>query len=198
MSNTHPRLTFDLEHDLRALSAMASHLTPYLYESEMYGQISNDLPKLTLGGILLRLYRLTGLEQLLDADQQSILHDARINFEAEVSKWAVHYEAKLQHELKARIDALTLFLKECPEDLQTCGVNYPVQAENRTMIEHLADESKEHDVLSDDTLVMLHQADQRLRQLFHDGDFISDDRLKQVYAHNRFWWLYGYISEERR
>ena len=43
MSKHPPKLAFDLERDVRILSAMASSLTPYLYENEMYGYLEGDL-----------------------------------------------------------------------------------------------------------------------------------------------------------
>jgi hypothetical protein len=197
MSNKPPTLAFDLEHDVQILSAMASNLTPYLYENEMYGYLSGDLPKLTLGGLLLRLYRLSRLDDILNAEEHNIVQDARINFEAERSKWAVHYEAKLLHELTTRVDALERFLAECGEELRQCAADYPIQAEKRTIIEHLFDESTEHDIVPDELPVRLKQLDQKLRRLFAEGEFISDKRLEEVYPRNQFWWLYGYIAEER-
>ncbi|MBN1203269.1 MAG: hypothetical protein JXJ20_15585 [Anaerolineae bacterium] len=196
MSNRVPTLAFNLEHDVQALAAMASNLTPYLYEKEMYGYLSNDLPKLTLGGLLLRLYRLSHLEESLNAEQQNLVQNARINFEAAASEWAVHYEGKLQHELQVRIDVLSRFLNECGDDLQSCAAYYPVQAEKRTMIEHLRDEAREHDCLSEELDAQLQQVDNRLRRTVDDGDFIFDDRLQDVYPRSRFWWLYAHVPED--
>ncbi len=198
MSTKPPTLAFDLDRDLRALATMASNLTPYLYEDEMYGFLSGDLPNLTLGGLLLRLYRLGQLENSLDADQQTMLQDARINFEAECAKWAVHYESKLQHELHARLDAFDQFLNECGDDLQSCAANYPVQAEKRTIIEHLTDELKELEALPDEIEGRIRHIDQRLRRLLHEGDFITDERLEAAYPKDRFWWMYGYLPENAR
>ena len=198
MSTKPPTLAFDLDRDLRALAAMASNLTPYLYEDEMYGYLSGDLPNLTLGGLLLRLYRLSQLEDLLDADQQNVLQDARINFEAECSKWAVHYESKLQHELHTRLDAFERFLNECGDDLQSCSANYPIQAEKRTMIEHLVDELRELDALPEEIEGRIRHIDQKLRRLLKEGGFITDERLKAVYPKDRFWWMYGYVPENAR
>ena len=195
MSNNAPTLAFNLERDLRVLSAMASSLTPYLYEDEMFGYLAGDLPKLTLGGLLLRLHRLSGLDDILDADQQTLVQDARINFEAECSKWAAHYERKLQHELLSRLNAFDYYLQECLEDARSCAAGYPTQAEKRTMIEHLKTEAEEHGVISDEIENRLKQSDQRLRRLFKDGAFITDERLKRVYPHEHYWWLYGHIAE---
>ena len=198
MSTKPPTLAFDLDRDLRALATMASNLTPYLYEDEMYGYLSGDLPNLTLGGLLLRLYRLGHLENLLDADQQTMLQDSRINFEAECAKWAVHYETKLQQELHARLDAFDQFLNECGDDLPSCAANYPVQAEKRTIIEHLNDELVELEARPEEIENRLRHIDQKLRRLLVESDFISDERLEAVYPKGRFWWMYGYIPENAR
>lgn len=198
MSDPRPTLAFDLERDVVVLSAMASNLTPYLYEKEMYGYLAGDLPKLTLGGLLMRLHRLTGLGDLLDAEQQTVVQDASINLEAERSEWSVHYEMKLQQELHARLGALDQFLQDCSEDLRECAVGYPVQAEKRVMIEHLVEEAEERDCLPEELRVRVRQVDARLRRVLQDGEFIFDERLKPVYPRERFWWLYAIIPEDRR
>jgi hypothetical protein len=196
MSANPPTLAFNLERDVRVLSAMASNLTPYLYEQEIFAHLGPDLPELTLGGLLMRLYRLSHLEDSLTTEQQSLVQNARLNFEAERSKWAVHYKNKIQHELKSRAGALLQFLDESIEDRAGATVNYPVQVEKRIMIEHLRSEAQEHGVLSDDQDHEIKAADHKLRRLFRDGDFITDKRLKSVYPQERFWWLYGTIAEK--
>jgi hypothetical protein len=196
MNTSLPSLAFDLERDVRVLSAMASNLTPYLYEQEIFAYLGSDLPELTLGGLLMRLYRLSRLEDVLTTEQQNLVQDARLNFEAERSKWAVHYENKIQRELESRTSALLRFLDECLEDRTGCTANYPVQAEKRIMIEHLRSEAQEHDSLSDEQDNEVRATDQKLRRLFESGDFITDQRLTGVYPQERFWWLYGTIAEK--
>jgi hypothetical protein len=196
MSDHAPKLAFDLDQDLRTLSAMASSLTPYLYEKDMYGYLSGDLPRLTLGGLLMRLYRLGRLQSVLTSRQRSEVENAQEKFETERKQWSVHYEQKLQHELEVRIDALLAFLAECGADLQSCAADYPTQAEKRIMIEHLAREARRYDVLPDKLASRLEQADTQLRRLLSDGEFlISDARLKEAYSRDPFWWLYGNIAE---
>jgi hypothetical protein len=198
MSSKPPTLAFDLERDLRTLAAMASNLTPYLYENDIYGYLAGDLPDLTLGGLLLRLYRLSRLGDVLAAEQQTVVKDAQLNFEAERSQWAVHYEEKLRRELSARLDALARYLGECREDIGACASEYPVQAEKRTIIKHLVDEANAHDALPDDLRERVPALDQQLKRHFQEGSFvIADDRLKPVYPPRKFWWLYGFIPETR-
>lgn len=199
MSSNPPSLAYDLARDVKILSAMASNLTPYLYESELYGYLAGDLPRLTVGGLLLRLHRLTRLDdEWLTSEQQSQIQDARLNFEAECSQWAVHYENKLQLEIHARLTALEQFLHECAEKPYGCAASYPSQAEKRTIIHHLHAEAAKQDVLPEDVLVRVTKLDQRLRHNFEDGGFlISDKRLASVYPQDTFWWLYGHLNEEK-
>ncbi len=197
MTTTPPKLAFNLDRDVEVLSVMASSLTPYLYENELYGYLSGTMPRLTVGGLLLRLYRLSHLDAHLTSEQQNQVQDAHINFEAECSKWAVHYENKLRRELHTRLDALNQFLKECADDAQGCTGGYPVQAEKRIMIHHLREEAAEHEVLAEELELQIVQTDERLRRLFKEGQFITDERLKPVYPEDTFWWLYGYIPETR-
>jgi hypothetical protein len=196
MTDHRPTLAYDLDRDLHVLTAMASSLTPYLYEDEVYGQLGGNLPKLTLGGLLMRLYRLSHLDNVLDAPQQDTVRDARLNFEAEKAEWSAHYEQKLLRELQSRIEALDYFVRECVEDAAMCVTSYPSQAEKRIMIEHLAAEAKDTNVLTEDLAARLAELDQRLRRVLVNSDFIiADDRLKAVYPRERFWWLYAHISE---
>ena len=195
MSDHLPKLAFDLDRDIRVLSVMASSLTPYLYENELYGYLEGDLPRLTLGGLLLRLHRLGYLEDTLSAEQQNLVQNARLNFEAERAQWAVHYENKIQHELRARLDAFEQFLNECSGDIRGCAEGYPVQAEKRVMIAHLADESEERDVLPEETSTRLKVLDQRLHRLLREGGFVFDDRLLVAYPPEQYWWLYSHIPE---
>ena len=199
MSANPPTLAYDLARDVNVLSAMASNLTPYLYESELYGYLAGNLPRLTVGGLLLRLHRLARLDDVwMTSEQQTQIQDAHLNFEAECSQWAVHYGNKLQHELQARLNAFEQFLRECAEKSHGCAASYPSQAEKRTIIHHLHSEASARDVLPDGALARITALDQRLRQVFVDGDFlIADERLASVYPQDTFWWLYGHLKEEK-
>lgn len=193
MTNHTPKLAIDLDNDIEVLSAMASNLTPYLYEDELFGFLSGTLPQLTVGGLLLRLYRLSRINDDLTAEQNEIVQNARLNFEAERSQWISHYLEKIQREMTARVRALEQFLAECGDDRAGCSAGYPVQAEKRTMIEHLTSEAADHDVLDTDLVARLHSVDMRLRGMLREGAFIMDERFEPAYPPERFWWLHGYI-----
>ncbi len=197
MSTTVPRLAYDIARDVQTLAAMASNLTPYMYEEEVFGHLAADLPRLTLGGVLLRLYRLSRLEAYLTEAQRTVVRDAQINFEAERARWAVHYEQKLQRELEVRLHALEQFLGDCATE-PTCASEYPMQAEKRTMVAHLRQEAAEHDVLTEHIAARIGHLDAQLRRHTQPGPFVyTDERLVEVYPQARFWWLYCHVPEDR-
>src|SRR5579871_2702207 len=55
VASTQSAIRYDLDRDVRTVEQMAARLTPYVYESELYGLMPGDLPKLTVGGLLMRL-----------------------------------------------------------------------------------------------------------------------------------------------
>ncbi len=66
------------------------------------------------------------------------------------------------------------------------------------MIEHLAAESELRHCLDEGLRTHLTQADNKLRRSLEDGTFVFiDERLKEVYPPDQFWWLYGHIAEGR-
>jgi len=186
-------MDYDPESDLRTLEAMASNLTPYLYEQELYGTLSKNLPKLTVGGLLLRLYRLHGLEDQLSSAQQQRLRDAIINYEQQRSDWMVHYEGKIEQELAARLRSLHVFLDDYAEDSTLARANYPVEATRRTIIHHLQAEAQELELWTDEFEEQLARLDRRLRTALGGatGAFSWSQRLQPLYPAGVFWWLYG-------
>lgn len=190
-------MSYDIDADLRALEAMAANLTPYLYEDELFGTLSANLPKLTVGGILMRQYRLEAIESQLTSDQRQILRDANINFEQLRSEWMVHYEAKVQREIESRLRSLRLFIEDLAEAPKRSSGDYRTEAEHRLMVHHLKDEADELDIWLEDYDELLGHIDSRLRELTVEADeiFILQDELQSAYPSRRFWWLYRQPAE---
>lgn len=185
----------DIENRIHTLTAMASNLTPYLYENELFGHLGDHLPKLTVGGLLLRLHQLEYLEPHLSHDQQTRIHDARINFEETRHEWSVHYEEKIVHELKSRLSGLTWYLEDCSRGEGNCAADWQNEAEKRTIVAHLEAEAEAAEVLTDELRDEINHVDQRLRRLVHSGQFLWDAKLSGAYPQDKYWWLYGNIRE---
>jgi hypothetical protein len=188
-------MDYDPASDLRALEAMASNLTPYLYEKELYGVISNDLPRLTVGGLLMRLHRLEGLKHKLSEEQRQRLHDARLNFEQLRSEWRSHYEDKVVQELNARLNNFSAFLEDYTDDQQRARSAYPAEATHRIIIEQLRIEAEELELWEETEIEdKLYRLDRRLRGILDRNNkmFVPPNGLQEVYPEEQYWWLYAY------
>lgn len=183
--------TLDIKQDLQILTAMVSHLTPYLYENELFGEIEKRMPKLTVGGILLRLNRLQGLWDHLSSEQQSELHAAREQFEKMRYEWQSHYQDKILREIRSRINSMKWFLDDCANNPGTCEGGWPNEAEKRTMIAYLAQEAERLNLLGNDLRAEIAALDSRLRGYHRSGAFLWDARLQETYPRDQFWWLYS-------
>jgi hypothetical protein len=190
MTTTQPVIRFDLDRDVRTAEAMASRLTPYIYEDEVYGSMPGDLPKLTLGGLLMRLHRLSAVANLLAPQQQAALQKAQADLDKVRQEWPTAYEKKLQRELKVRITALEQFLAECGENARGCADNYPSNIEKRVMAEDLTDEADSRSALPPELKSGLTSVDGKLRRYVKPGEFIWDKRLEPAYPRDKYWFLY--------
>jgi hypothetical protein len=185
----------DIAQEFHILAAMVSHLKPYLYEGELFGHIDNRMPKLTIGGLLLRLHRLEGLERYLTPEQRTQLYAARQQFETLRYEWQTHYRDKILQEIQARLNTLKWFLDDCANNPESCAGGWLDQAEKRTIVAHLCQEAEHLDALPGELRNEIAAVDSRLRGYQRRGEFLWDERLKDSYPPDEWWWLYGRPSE---
>lgn len=190
-------------HDLAVVEAMVTELEPYLKSDILYWQLSPAVPiapappLLTLGGFLLRVRRLSGQQQILDAGQQGRLDAAIAEFETVTHEWSVHVEQRLRRELKARLDSWQWFVEDCDAQQQNCVTYYATEAELRTVIEYLLEFGGQLCDLSPQ-MNRLRGLDGRLRRWFEPGEFVWRPDLEPLYPRERYWWLYGRPDFHRR
>ena len=190
MASTQSAIRYDLDRDVRTVEQMAARLTPYIYENELYGLMPGDLPKLTVGGLLMRLYRLTTISDQLSSKQQEVVQAAAKRLDDVRREWPVALENKVQREFQARLKAVDQFVNECTESPQSCMDNYPPAAEQRTILQALNDEAAARNYLTDPMRSALQVLDNKLRRYLQPGDFIWDARLKPAYPSDIYWFLY--------
>jgi hypothetical protein len=188
---------YDLDGDVRAVEAMSNALVPYVYQDELYGMLPGNAPRLTVGGLLMRLHRLQQLTALLSPRQQQIVADSQHRLEAARKEWHVHYVGKLKREFKARVDAIEQFLNECTDNLRACAENYPAAMEKRVMIEQMVREAADLDELSDDMKTRIVPLDNAIRRYVESSDFRWDKRLEQVYSPDQYWYLYSTVITKK-
>lgn len=190
MSIARPVLKYDLNHDVDTVQAMASRLVPFVYENEIFGYTPDDLPKLTIGGLRMRMHRLALLGNLLSDEQRERLATAQQQVDSVKQEWLVAYTNKTTDELVVRINEWDQFLSECNQNQDECREMYPAIAEKRVMAQVLANEARELNALTPDIEKRLNGIDLQLQGYFKAGSFVWDQRLQRAYPQDQYGFLY--------
>jgi hypothetical protein len=150
-----------------------------------------ELPRLTVGGLLMRLNRLSAIADLLSPAQRKALDTAQRQFDAVRREWAVAYEGRVKQELLSRLKALEQFIVDCEDTPRQCADLYPSEIEKRVIVEALKDEAVARNILLPVAQAKLSGVDNHLRHLAQASDsFVWDARLEPAYPRDKFWFLY--------
>lgn len=126
MTTVRPEIKYDLNRDVDTVQAMASRLVPFVYENETFGYTPDNLPNLTIGGLLMRLHRLPLLGDLLSDEQRTRLATAQQQVDRAKQEWLVAYTNKTTEELAVRINEWQQFLNDCTQNQDECREMYPL------------------------------------------------------------------------
>lgn len=181
-----------LKQDLIVLETMAGLMGEYLQSDVLfYPAPRSDLPKVTLGGYLMRQYRLLQLRDLLDMEEQSRLHEAISHYNSALDEKVVRFETKAHTELEARLRQWQEYLREAKR-----GVNvayYESAVDTRAMIEALIGQLRIPPYQLDDEMSRnLALLDRELSRVWERGEFIWPREWKPAYPRDEYWWLYGH------
>jgi hypothetical protein len=182
-----------LEQDAQILTAMAAEMDAYLKSDILFWKMSvGGLPMLTLGGYLMRQYRLLNLFDLLAEVQRRELETAVIQFNAAMADKIVRFEAKAHTEIDARIRQFEAYLHDL-RTRQITGVNYGTAVEPRAMITALVNKLQMPPYqLNARVPGRVGTLDGNLRQRWISGPFIWPEPWQPAYPSDEFWWLYGH------
>ena len=180
-----------LKQDLIILEAMASEMDEYLRSQTLFWpMMKGNLPRLTVGGYLMRQHRLTDLRYLLDPTEQDRLDVAISQFNNALVEKVVRFEERAHQELHARLRQWGEYLKELSRD--NMGDYYRSHVQTRAMIAAMLDKLRlppyELDTRILDQLTVY---DNVLRNHWQAGDFVWPDDWRPAYPQKDFWWLYG-------
>lgn len=186
-----------LERDLEIMEAMAAEMDDYLRSDVLFWPLGEgDLPRLTLGGYLMRQHRLLALRDLLDLDEQERLHEAIQEFQAALEEKIVRFEQKAHEELAARLRQWQAYLREIKTGV---GVSYYASAvETRAMLAALIAQLRvnpyELDAEIPQKVALL---DRELTRYWDSGNFVWPVEWKPAYPQDEYWWLYGHPREKQ-
>jgi hypothetical protein len=175
------------------MAAMASHMAEYLDSDVLFWPLPRaDMPKLTLGGYLLREHRLLALAELLSPEQRAQTDAAVFQFNQALADRVVRFETKAHHELEARLRQWEETLKDIDRETFDGSSNYRTTVETRAMIQALLDRLSMPPYQTE-ARPMQHLAtlDTRLRNRWQPGDFVWPEEWAAAYPPAEYWWLYG-------
>jgi hypothetical protein len=180
--------------DLQIVEAMTSELEDYIVKGDLYRTLIVRIPgadqnlQMTGGDLLTRLHRLQTVRHQLTPDGQIRLEKAQKSVSETIYSLRTRFHARLQREMKARLDSLKWFLDDCALDQPRCRVEFPFEIRNRQRIEEILKELAGD--VPEELRQLLRGIDQRIRLLARPADFIWDTRLKLAFPRNPYWYLY--------
>lgn len=182
-----------LREDLKILEAMARDMDEYLRNQTLFWPLSPpSLPRLTLGGYLMRQHRLVELVDLLSEADRGRLVAAQAEFNAALVEKVVRLEQRAHEELHARIRQWCEYLKELRRPGLAAGDYYPSAVEPRVMIAALLDKLQMPPYRLDPNVQEeVRVYDNMLRNHWQADDFVWFQDWKPAYPRRQFWWLYG-------
>ncbi len=189
--------TEKLQRDLVVLEAMAAEMDHYLKSDLLFWPMSQGgVPRLTLGGYLLRQHRLLGLRDLLTMEQQERLHRAINVYHEALEEKVVRLETKAHEELGARMRQWQTYVAEVKKG---AGVAYYESAvEPRAMIDALMAQLRVQPYqLQEEAPRRLAALDRELRQVWEPGSFVWPKEWQPAYPRDKYWWLYGHPRKKQ-
>ncbi|MBN1454545.1 MAG: hypothetical protein JW963_26240 [Anaerolineales bacterium] len=173
------------EKDRAYLEAGIPELGDYLLSHELYWPIAArgyDLPRLTIGGILLAKTRLEARAERIEA---LVAH-----LNAVRSKWQVAWETKAGREVQARMRLWSNYLADYRHNPEGHADAYPHEVRSRVMLHlllaELAAPPAEQEGLS--------QLDAVLRTSLSSSGFIWETDLQPGFPREVYWFLYGNLT----
>ncbi len=179
--------------DLEIFEVMVSEMDGYLMsEATHWTMEKGDMPKLTIGGCLMRRQRLPFVGEQLDDAAQKRLEIARQSFEALLFKNVVRFETRMHQELHARLSEWSSYLGHLSSRMMA-DVNYYADVSDvRVVISAMIEElQKPVYQLDKQILEEITALDQNLKGRWQVGTFVWPAVWQDAYPPEKFWWLYG-------
>ena len=183
-----------LFHDHTTLKLMASELTDYLMSDVLFWQMQapSDVPKLSLGLLLLTRAQLEAARSELAPAQLVEVERANRETDAVLAKWPVAAEKKAIQELRSRINLWQAHWEDYIEDPYPHAVHYPDEITQRVIaallllrFPRLSDSSEAKRLVS---------LDAQLRGLLKPGAFLWPEEMQVSFPESEFWFLYGRVG----
>lgn len=185
-----------LRRDLAILEQMAQEMPSFLMSDvTFWPMMKGDMPRLTLGGYLLRQHRLLALSDLLDEGEKVCLETAVSQFDAARVEHVVRLEQKAHQELHTRLRQWGEHLKDFHASKSVSTANYSTDVAVRAMIEALIKLMQTPPYRLDPKIMpQVERLDKNLHLSWHSGAFVWPAEWMPAYPQEEYWWLYGHLK----
>lgn len=181
-----------LQSDLEVMAFMVSKMEGYLASNNLFGPTDGKMPKTTLGGFLMRQYRLGALKSLLDTAVKERLATINASFNDILQEHVVRTEKKGGEEFSARLRQWEAYVRDVRRDAKSHGAYYATAVEPRAMMAELYKLLSKHPYQFDTKLKeRLDLLDSGLNGVWEPGEFVWPDSWAVAYPVEPYWWLYG-------
>lgn len=184
-----------LESDLTIFTVMVEQMPDYLAGESIDWRIRDqviEMPKLTIGGCLMRQQRLHTVAALLSPQQQERLQAANAKLQHLMMHNVVRFEQKTHQELRARLrewlDCLRSMQWHKGEEL----CYYEDKVDTRVVVAAIITQMRQAPFrLEEDVPAEVEALDNNLRQRWQPGPFLWHDVWRDAYPQETYWYLYG-------
>jgi hypothetical protein len=182
-----------LAHDLMIMEAMVDDMAAYLDSDVVDWTILHaNMPRLTIGGYLMRQRRLLVLKDQLSEEDQERLDGAISQFDAGLQERVVRFERRAQQELHMRIAEWIGILRDLHRHSATEVNHYAGIVDTRVVMKELLDKLQTPPYRLDDGILKeVLTIDRLLKSRFSEGEFVWESIWEAAYPRSEYWWLYG-------
>ena len=182
-----------LKNDLMILEAMAENMKNYLVsDAKSFTLPRVNMPKLTIGGYLMRQDRLTAVEAKLTNGDRTRLMAARGKFDAALIEKVVRFETRTHQELRMRISEWSGYLRDLTSKVAADKHHYSGIVDIRVVIESMMKKLQTDPYRLEDQIVRgMDSFDKKLRTCWQVGDFLWEPVWQAAYPQETYWYLYG-------
>ncbi|MCB0032690.1 MAG: hypothetical protein KDE51_01620, partial [Anaerolineales bacterium] len=182
--------------DLYIFERMTEELEAYLDSNTLIWELSNaNMPKLTLGGCLMRHNRLHVLKDSLQPAESMWLYDVAIQFNKILAERVVKTEKRAHEELHARTGEWIRELQRFPTYMLEGWQSYADVVDTRVVMDALTRFLQMSPYQLDQKLkAEVEMFDTNLRKRWEHGTFVWPVIWQPAYPADEYWWLYGQLK----
>lgn len=182
-----------LDRDLTIFKVMVANLPEYLtsdnIDLKIYG---HNIPKLTIGGCLMRQQRLNIVKFHLSPEQQESFAADAAELAHLMANNVVRFEQKTHQELHVRLGEWMYCLRYITHHKAGEECFFDDKVDTRVVIAAMIKQMSQSPFqLEKQVTTQINTLDNNLRQRWQPGDFIWHAVWQEAYPPNEYWYLYG-------